>query len=158
MQCEDALKLVVEARYEGREPPQEALDVLAGSECQELLEKSHRLDALLSLNEAHSPGPGFDTRFFAMLKEEKARRERRWIAPILGTLTVGSAVALALVLAPGAPAPTTESEPSEIAILQELDLLEELDVVEQLDEVETFEFLAALDSDTLDTFINEAQP
>lgn len=158
MRCEDALKEVVEARYEGREPPKEAVEALARAECREVLEKSERLDALMKLSERHEPGPGFDTRFFAKLEEEKHRKSSPWLAPLVGTLAVGVAAAVAVIVLPGEMPVTSSSGDTELAMIRELDLLEQLEVVEQLDEVETYDLLAAVDMDTLDSLIDEERP
>lgn len=157
MQCKDALQAVLDAKYEGREPPGEALEALKRAECRELLERSQKLDALLALDEAHEPGPGFDTRFFARLDEEKSRARRPSLPALLGTLTVGAAAAAVLVATSTTTAPTLPTEPvtDEVAMMRDLELLEELEVVEKLDEVETFELLAAVDAETLDRLIEE---
>ena len=157
MQCKDALQAVLDARYEGREPPPEAMKLLQQPECRELLARARMLDDVLDVDEPHEPGPGFDTRFFAKLEEEKRRRSKRFL-PWVGALAVGTAAATIFFLAP----PKLDEPPApngaELAMMRDLDLLEEIEVVEKLEEVEAFELRAALDPETLDRLIEEELP
>lgn len=158
MRCKEALQAVLDARYEGREPPAAALEALKRDECRELLERATKLDALLGLDEPHEPGPGFDTRFFAKLEEQKSRGRRGLFAGAFATLTVGAAAAAVLALTTFgtiAEGPIDGATDPEVALMRDLELLEAYDVVEKLDEVETFELLAALDPETLDQLIEE---
>ncbi|MEL6547073.1 MAG: hypothetical protein AAFQ82_20775 [Myxococcota bacterium] len=157
MQCKDALQAVLDARYEGREPPPEAMKVLQQPECRELLERARKLDDVLGLDEPHEPGPGFDTRFFAKLEEQKRSRSKRFL-PWVGALAVGAAAATIFVLAPPKVDEPADPNGAELAMMRDLELLEEIEVVEKLEEVEAFELLAALDPDTLDRLIEEELP
>ncbi len=157
MQCKEALQAILDAQYEGREPPAEAVEALKREDCRALLERSRKLDALLALNDAHEPGPGFDTRFFAKLEEHKQGKRHPFLPALFGTLTVGAATAavLAVTVTSSPPSVAPEHSVDEIAMIRDLELLEEYEVVEKLDEVETFELLAAVNAETFDRLIDE---
>ncbi len=160
MRCEEALQAVLDARYEGKPAPEEALEVLKRAECSGIRERAARLEQLMAVDDAHRPGPGCDTRFFARLEAERAQARRgsrsRWYAWAAGVGSVAVAAALLVILNPQFTGRSPANDrPIDVAMLEELELLESMELVEQLDEVEAYELLAAVPAEQLDSLIEE---
>lgn len=122
--------------------------------CGHRRELAARLDGVMALDQNAAPRPGFDTRLFARLDEEKRRQARRkvwrWAWALL---PVAAGLALAVVrFAPERPPPLP---PEDLSLAMELELVEELDVLQQLDEVEAYDVLADVDEKELDAIIDE---
>ncbi len=150
--------------------------------CLELQSASATLNSLLALDEEQQPRPGFDTAFFARLKDVQNAPVtspivalRRWLWPaVLGCMTVAgmllfwggglvgnhSAGDLEHQIASASP---TRFEglnlpPSEdFEMLAELDVLQEYEVLERLEEIEEFELLAEVDLEELEAMLKESQ-
>lgn len=193
MRCDDARALLDAVRYAGEEgaaldapgaaparanetrastPHADVAPVLEArahvgscAECQAHLARSESLDRVLALDDTTPPGPGFDTRFFARLDEERTARKRRGLWRWAWALVpVGVAAGLALMRAPAAPPPDRDPTmpladlpQGDIALMMELELVEELEVVERLDELEAFELFEDVDDATLDAIMQEVE-
>lgn len=158
MRCEEALRQLLEARHDGVEPPKDAVEKLTQAECRESWQRAERLDALFALDEADKPRPGFDTRFFSKLKEEKNKERRRILGVMIATLSAGAAAAVVLLFWPVSMPDRFDEAGASIALIQQLELLENFDLVHQLDQVEAFDLLAAVDIETLDDWVTEDRP
>lgn len=170
MRCEDAREHLSAARY-GNELPETVTQHLATcAECRAAQGAQRELDAWLGSDEPATPRPGFDTRFFARLGEERTRtRRRRWARLGFALLPVAAAIALVAlrrsepladapdqVPAPdrAEPIPGVAHEDLDLAV--DLELLEELEVVEHMEELETFDELAGVDEHELEALLEDA--
>jgi hypothetical protein len=145
------------------------------AECSALAGEERALDTLLALDQPHRPGPGFDTRFFARLDDERTANEKKralfsmrmWLWALV---PVAAGVALLIVpkvdkppaaAPPEAHAPPalmealSGAEPDDLALASDLELLEDIDVVQRLEELEDFELLGDLDHAELDRLAAE---
>lgn len=188
MRCEEAQPLWLQA-HAAEASRGEALEEHMAHcvDCTAFAAAQVQLDGLLALDEDQPPRPGFDTRFFALLEDEKrAAHAPSGVAAVLQWLLPGLAVAAAVaLLVTGQPAVETAStsvptaqdasrveaaevamgallEASEeavedLAVAQDLELLKELPVLEQLDELEAYEVLAQLDLSELDALLEEGR-
>ncbi|MDD9932870.1 MAG: hypothetical protein OXT09_04665 [Myxococcales bacterium] len=180
MRCEDARAALDTSRYgdtdragePGAKPAveQARAHVEGCTECEAFAERAAALDRMLALDEPQPPGPGFDTRFFARLEEERQSRKRRGLWRWTWALVpAGVAAAVALVGLPArAPTPTdgaaqgehavlAEIPPEDMALVMELELLEDLPVLERLEEVEAFELLETIEAEELEAILGEAE-
>ena len=168
MKCETARETLALARYE--ESPHSAVeDHLQSCEaCRAFRESSAALDALLDSDETTEPRPGFDTRFFARLEDEKQDLGRSWFVRWFGQLprwalagfaTSAVTAAVVVLVVPGVQQAGGEGGmESEMALALELELLEDYEVVNRLAEVEAFELLAQVDLAELDAALREGVP
>jgi hypothetical protein len=111
--------------------------------CQAFVAADRQLAQTLTLDEAQEPGPGFDTRFFARLREEQAKQKHRrqgwwWLSASL----VAGGAALIWTLVSGT---VQKLDANDIELAMNLELIENLDVAEHLDEIEAFEVLAQIE-------------
>lgn len=156
MRCEDARRELLGA------PPAPDRAALAAhlsscESCAALQAQRFSLDALLDRHEPPTPRPGFDTRFFARLEEERKRTARsRWLRWSWALVPAAAAAALATFHAP--PAAEPELPPEELGLVMDLPLVEELPLLQQLDEVEAFEALGELDDAELEQVLAEVAP
>lgn len=176
MRCDDAQSELLA----GRTP--EASGELAAhvrecASCQALAGEQSALSAALALDQPHSPGPGFDTRFFARLDGERSvAKKKRALFSVrmwLWALVPAAAGVALLVSRPGskstdtttppeaaAPAALFEAmaDPDDLALLEDLDLIQELDVVQQLDQLEDLDLLEGIEPAELDQLAAEVAP
>lgn len=164
MQCNKVREAISLARYEGQKiDPSIAQHMDRCAECRAFANADARLDELLRVDPPMAPGPGFDTRFFARLAEEKASRQGRATSTghtfaqfarqwrwVLAGISVASAAALILVTRQPLEQTLKVNElarltAQDMGLLQNLELVQELDLVRRLDEVETFEVVAQLE-------------
>jgi hypothetical protein len=174
MHCEHARELMSEASYDaaGAEPELRA-HLAQCAACRAVQAQHAGLDRVLALDEPAVARPGFDTRFFARLEQEKAglqraRARRRFVWALL-PLCAAAAAALLVVKRPApvpspaphgvppaaAPAPTPEIEPDDLSLAMDLELVEDIDVVQKLDELEDFDVLTQIDDDELERIAKE---
>src|SRR5262245_17858708 len=105
MRCERARELLGEARYARHDADAELhAHVAECAACRALQADHAALDRVLALDQPAVPRPGFDTRFFARLEQEKATLQRgsarrRFVWAVLPLCAAG-AVALVLALRP----------------------------------------------------------
>ncbi|MGD8858892.1 MAG: hypothetical protein PVI30_02705 [Myxococcales bacterium] len=130
--------------------------------CQAYARHSQALDRILELDAQRPPRPGFDTRFFARLEEERRRRKRRrvwhWSWTLL-PLGIGAVISLLRVPPPPPPAPEAATlPPDEMGLVMELELMRELELVRNLDDLEAFEVLSEVDEDELGEIAAEVKP
>lgn len=157
MQCRRARKQLSNERYGSPLSAATREHVHACAACQAFRRQSEQLDQVLDLDsELQAPTPGFDTRFFARLKEEKARPARklrgglRWA--FIG-FAVAAAAAIALVVAIPMHSPERMSQ-AEVMLVKHLDLLQEdVEMLRRLEEVEAYELLAQLDPEEIEELL-----
>jgi hypothetical protein len=174
MHCEHARELMSEASYDpaGAEPELRA-HLAQCAACRAVQAQHAALDRVLALDEPAPARPGFDTRFFARLEQEKAglqraRARRRFVWALLPLCAAGAAALLvttrpAPVPAPlpqsgqpdAAPTSTSEIEPDDLSLAMDLELVEDIDVVQKLDELEDFDVLSQVDADELERIAKE---
>jgi hypothetical protein len=164
MPCENQQQAWLAARYAGEQASSEVTQHVASCEtCSAFVRRQEQLDGVLALNEAATPRPGFDTRFFARLEEQKrehvpargakaAGRVRRWL---WGIVPLTAAAALGLVLYQRDQKVRAVQET--VAVAKDLELIEDLPVVQHLDEVEAYEALADVPPDDIDALANEGE-
>ena len=176
MLCERARELLSEARYAADGGAPELRAHIAGcAACRALQDGQVALDRALALDEPAMPRPGFDTRFFARLGEEKTRmqrgRARRRLIWALLPLCAGAAAVLLFTPRPAplprpAPAPLPEPpvaqaataiEPDDLSLAMDLELVEDIDVVQQLDQLEDYDVLSAVDADEIERLAKEPE-
>jgi hypothetical protein len=188
MQCERARELLSEARYaQDGDAPELRAHVAECAACRAFRDSQAALDRVLALDQPAVPRPGFDTRFFAQLEQEKARvqrgRARRRFVWTLVPLCAGAAAVLLFTPRPaslpaGVPVPVVPAqpqvaepagtqpeavpgpaniEPGDLALAMDLDLVEDIDVVQKLDELEDYEVLNAVGADELERLAREAK-
>jgi anti-sigma factor RsiW len=158
MRCDDARERLTESRYQSGEPdPALAAHLRQCAACQAFATEADALDALLAEEQDRPPRPGFDTRFFARLEEQRQSSARagftrrlRW--GLAGLLSAGAAAAaLFFSLQPG-PAVTMEQE---LELAMNLELARELPLLQQLEEVEAFEVLSQVEPEELERLLDE---
>jgi hypothetical protein len=173
MRCDEAQSELLLGRTSSAE-----LDahVQSCASCRVLAAQHGALNAALALDEPHRPGPGFDTRFFARLADERAtthkKRTLRSLRMWLWALVPAAAGIALLIARPGrapgedavpleadAPAAWIE-EPDDFALVMEEDpaLLEELAILQRLEDLEDLELLEGVDQAELDRLAAEALP
>jgi len=150
MRCRDVQQIISSVAGTGARLNRQAQDHLAGcADCQHFAQQSESLDLLLAVDADQEPRPGFDTRVFARLNEQK-QRPRAWWALKPSWLLAGAALATAativLVIAGQRQGPPP---PSDLELAMRLEMLEDIDVARDLETIEAFEVLALLDSETL---------
>jgi predicted anti-sigma-YlaC factor YlaD len=176
MHCERARELMSEASYDaaGAEPELRA-HLAQCAACRAVHAQHAALDRVLALDEPAVARPGFDTRFFARLEQEKAglqraRARRRFVWALL-PLCAGAAAALLVTPRPApvatpapqsvqpdalsASTPAPEIEPDDLSLAMDLELVEDIDVVQKLDELEDFDVLSQVDADELERMAKE---
>jgi len=145
--------------------------------CQALAGEQNALNAVLALDEAHTPGPGFDTRFFARLDGERsAAKKKRALFSMRMWLWALVPAAAGIALLVGRPSQSTEAivppeahappalieaiaEPDDLALLEDLELIEDLEVVQQLEQLEDLDLLEGIDPAELERLAaDEATP
>lgn len=172
MRCDQAQSELLLGRAPSASAELEA-HVQSCASCRAVVEQQSALNAVLSLDEPHRPGPGFDTRFFARLAGERAvAQKKRTLFSLrmwLWALVPAAAGAALLLARPEpeqavpaeahAPAALLE-EPDDFALVMDEDpaLLEELEVVQQLEDLEDLELLEGVDQAELDRLAAEASP
>ena len=112
--------------------------------------ESKELDEWLSLEEDAPLRPGFDTRFYALLKQEQEGGKQthwlellqRWFLPT-GLVAAGLIVAF-VALNPGDSENNLSNEDMEVAMEMEM-YEEELSLLQQMEDIEAYEVLAAAD-------------
>jgi hypothetical protein len=161
MRCHDVQEAVIAARYDGLEASAEVrAHVASCASCSAFAAESAAVEGLLASDSDEPARPGFDTRFFARLADEKAKRQTKvWRWPRLAFVSFGTALAALLVVVV-----VSRSEPREDAagatdleLAMNLEMIEELDVVAKLDEVEAFEAMAQADAAELDAALRDAK-
>jgi hypothetical protein len=162
VRCEDAQREIALARY-GQPLADAAAEHAAQCKaCRALTAREKRLDELLSTDADEPPRPGFDTRFFARLDEEKQRQtsrgERSRLRFLWALVPLAAGVAIALVRSPAPPPPPGELAHEDLALAMDLELVEELPMLRQLDELEAYEVLSQLNEDELEAMAREVQP
>jgi hypothetical protein len=144
------------------------------AECSAIAGEQRALDTLLALDQPHQPGPGFDTRFFARLDDERtASKNKRALFSVRMWLwaLVPVAAGVALLMLPKADKPPAappeahappalmealgEAEADDLELASEIELLEDIDVVQRLEELEDFELLGEIDPAELDRLAAE---
>jgi hypothetical protein len=128
---------------------------------------------VLALDEAHTPGPGFDTRFFARLDGERsAAKKKRALFSMRMWLWALVPAAAGIALLVGRPSKSTEAvvppevdappalieaiaEPDDLALLEDLELIEDLEVVQQLEQLEDLDLLEGIDPAELERLAAE---
>ena len=152
----EAIRAALEAARYNNEPlsPEIATYIRDNPSAQAIEREVLALDAALNLDEDQPVRPGFDTRFFARLEDQKKEavapsvgiwQRLRWaLAPVV---MVGAAASVVLFV-DTTPQPSTMDPDLQLAL--ELELLEDYEVVEQLDELEELELLAQLSLDDFD--------
>jgi anti-sigma factor RsiW len=162
MRCEQA-RALLEARYELERSAELTAHLAECRECAALDAHDGALDSWLALSEAVVTRPGFDTRFFARLEQEKSRaRQRRWLRWAWALVPAAAAAAALLWLRP-VPAPgvagalPVEVAPDDVALAVDLELVEQLEVAGKLDEVEAYDVLSELDDGELERMAQEAR-
>jgi hypothetical protein len=177
MHCERARELLSEAGYGADGAAPDLREHLAQcAACRTLQAQHTALDRVLALDEPAVPRPGFDTRFFARLEQEKVsaqrvRARRRFVWALLPLCAAAGAALLFTArpssLPPAAPqelqhpdqAPTqaaaVEIEPDDLSLAMDLELVEDIDVVQKLDELEDFDVLSQVDADELERIAKE---
>lgn len=167
MLCEETQERLAQRRVSGASDAVLDAHLKQCARCEQRAASEAALDRLLLLDSPHTPGPGFDTRFFARLDAErgKQRRGRVWGMHWAGWALVPIAAGVALVLMRAQPQkPATqdellaaELEPDDVDLVLELELVEDLPVIQQLDELEAFELLEAVDQAELDKLAAETK-
>jgi hypothetical protein len=162
MRCHEVQEAVVAGRYGGGALPADVTDHLAGcAECASFVRQSAALDGLLAADVDLPLRPGFDTRFRALLDEQKGQgRAAFWRWPRLAAAALGTALAavLAVVTLGGRhPTPRGEAPPSDLAVAMNLELLENMEVVARLDEVEVLDLMSQAGPEALDAAIRETR-
>src|SRR5688500_11413632 len=76
MRCDEAQTELLAGQAPSASP-ELAAHVRGCASCQALAGEQSALDAVLALDEAHRPGPGFDTRFFARLDGERSAGKKK---------------------------------------------------------------------------------
>ena len=138
MQCEEVNELISNRAYQGEgEPlPDAAAGHIEGCDaCRLFAERSGSLDRLLAVDQPQAPDVGFDTRFFARLREQKAGegKGRVWRWLLAGGLPLAAAgVAATLLLIPSG---QQRLSGEELELALNLELLESYELVATLDEV-----------------------
>jgi hypothetical protein len=172
MRCDEAQSelLLGQAPHAGAELE---AHVQSCASCRAVVEQQRGLNVALSLDEPHRPAPGFDTRFFARLADERAAaREKRTRLSLRMWLwaLVPAAAGVALLLArpdrddaapPEAQAPAALlEEPEDFALIMDEDpaLLEDLEIVQKLEDLEDLDLLEGVDHAELDRLAAEASP
>lgn len=171
MRCEDFRDELQLGRAPGAELEAHARSCDA---CGKLLAEQRALNDLLALDEPHQAGPGFDTRFFARLRDERdgldSKRRRSSMRVWLWAL-IPAVAGIAILLGRqqraasnhGAPAQwrapsffvDVAEQPEDLELLEDLELVEDLEVVQHLDALEDFEILADVDPNELDRIASE---
>lgn len=153
MRCEEVRNVLATEPEQERSPEtRQHLDDC--DPCRSFGNSSRVLDDLLAADADQPPRPGFDTRFFARLEEQKAAAEKRpswWRWSVVGL--AGAAAAAGLVVALNA-GPTTAIE-RDLQLAMDLELIEELELLKQLEEVEALEVLAQVDLAELENLAGE---
>lgn len=173
MRCERARELLSEVGYGADEAEPELRAHLAQcAACRAVQAQHAALDRVLALDEPAVARPGFDTRFFARLEQEKTsaqrvRARRRFVWALLPLCAAAGAALLFTArpasLTPPVPAdvrpavatPAAEIEPDDLSLAMDLELVEDIDVVQQLDELEDFDVLSQVDADELERVAKE---
>lgn len=175
MHCDRARELLSEAGYGADAVEPELRAHLAQcAACRAAQTQQAALDGVLALDEPALPRPGFDTRFFARLEQEKAsaqrvRARRRFVWALLPLCAAAGAALLFTArpasLTPPVPqdvrpadlatAPAAQIEPDDLSLAMDLELVEDIDVVQQLDELEDFDVLSQVDADELERIAKE---
>ena len=147
--------------------------------CNAIAGEQRALDGLLALDQPPVPGPGFDTRFFARLGDERASSKKKralfsvrmWLWALV-PVAAGAALLVGKpkredppAAPPEAHAPPAliealdEGEPEDLALATDLELIEDLAIVQRLEELEDYELLGDVDPTELDRLAaEEASP
>jgi predicted anti-sigma-YlaC factor YlaD len=174
MRCEQARQTLIDTRYGGEntgagvdpdsaipESSPELRAHLAQCEaCRALQAHEAALDRWLALDEPAAAGPGFDTRFFARLRAEKARTRRRRVLHLAWALVPLAAGAAFVFLRPTHTAQTPASPASQVptddlGLAMELDLVQDMELARKLDDVEAYEVLSQVDERDLERLTQE---
>jgi hypothetical protein len=143
MKCTKARQQWLQGRDQAGADEQVAAHWRDCQDCRQFVAANEALDRLLTLDTAEEAGPGFDTRFFARLAEERrakvSYRPRFWRAGIAALATV--AASLLWVLWPSHERMGME----DIEVAANLELLQNYEVIAHLDELEAFEALTPAD-------------
>ena len=141
-------ELLIEERYGGGESNGSPLGPDAEL-YQQAKTEADVLDGMLAWSDDEPPRPGFDTRFYARLKDVQEQPEvedSSWVDRLIWLLLpIGALVLVAITLSSGSDVFEAVTQSRDMGLAMELDLLENYDVVRDLEEVEHFEFLAQLD-------------
>ena len=152
MDREDLDELLIEERYGGE--PSEPLEGADQEQYVQAKAEADMLDGMLAWSDDEPPRPGFDTRFYARLKDVQEQpdvEDSSWIDRLIWLLVpIGALVLVAITLSSGTDVFEAVTQSRDMGLAMELDLLENYDVVRDLEEVEHFEFLAQLDLSELD--------
>ena len=161
MRCEDVRAGWLEARYARSELPPELHEHVRGCvSCADFCAAQEALEVSLQSMENVSAGPGFDTRFFARLQEQKqqkqAARAVSWTRRLWWALLPLTAASVAGVLV--YQRSQAERETTDAAVAADMELLQDLPVVEQLDQLEDYEVLANVDVSDFERLEQEGAP
>ena len=156
MDRKDLDELLIDERYGGESSSTpDGVDVELYSE---IKAEADVLDGMLAWSEDEPPRPGFDTRFYAQLKdvqEEPEVEDAGWIERLLWLLLpIGALVMVAITLSSSSDVFEAITTSRDMGLAMELELLENYDVVRDLEEVEHFELLAQLDMAEMDSLEN----
>ena len=156
MDRKDLDELLIDERYGG-----ESSSTPDGVEAEfysEIKAEADVLDGMLAWSEDEPPRPGFDTRFYARLKdvqEEPEAEDTGWVERLLWLLLpIGALVMVAITLSSSSDVFEAITTSRDMGLAMELELLENYDVVRDLEEVEHFELLAQLDMAEMDSLEN----
>ena len=146
-------ELLIEERY-GGDKPEKALQGAGAELYNQAKAEADQLDGMLAWSDDEPPRPGFDTRFYARLKdvqEQPEEEDSSWVERLIWLLLpIGALVLVAITLSSGTDVFEAVTQSRDMGLAMELDLLENYDVVRDLEEVEHFEFLAQLDLSDLE--------
>ena len=107
------------------------------AECRAGAAQEEALDRVLGADPNVEPRPGFDTRFFARLEQQRARKRVRWLFAGLGLPALAAAAALLLT--------HRGATQDDLELAMNLDLVEDMEMLRRLDEVEAFAELQDVD-------------
>jgi len=159
--------LLLDERYEGNATSENEVDDAAYAEAKSEFEA---LNSLLEFSEDEPPRPGFDTRFYAQLKDVQQTpepEEANWLERLVWLLLpIGALVVVAMTISSSTDVFEAISSSRDMGLAMELELLEDYEIVrdlqeveQDLDEVEHFEFIAQLnlgDLEGLEPFGDDA--
>ncbi|OGQ85357.1 MAG: hypothetical protein A2289_01360 [Deltaproteobacteria bacterium RIFOXYA12_FULL_58_15] len=149
--------MVMTHDHGGTRDPQAETHLQGCVTCQTFARNLQGLDGLLLADTPDQVRPGFDTRFFARLNEQRKQPARRWhlwhlVAPLTGAVAAG---VLGVILLAG---PRTAPDlGDDLEVAMHLEMLEDLEVISNLEDTEAFEILAKLDEDDLRTLLTEEE-
>lgn len=156
MQCERAQMLLNEARYGAEASPELREHVASCPACRVVARRDVDLDRVLARLPSMEPGPGFDTRFFARLDDEKKRTRRsRYVPALWALLPLAAAAAVFLVRTRPVKPPVSVPPREALALTRDLELVQNLDVLRNLDELQDYQLLDQLDDRDLSRLAEE---